>query len=443
MRRERSPLARELFGLAIRNALLAWEKRLPLCQDTGQMVVWVKLGQEVQIVGGSLEEAVNQGVEDGGRAGHLRQSVVTDPFFRRYAGSYGPAVIHYRITPGDSCQLLVLPNGCGCEQVGIAKHFPPFEERDKVVATVLEQIKAAGSRSCPPTVVGVGIGGNLEQSAYMAKRALLRPIGQPHSHLSDLERRILEEANQLNIGPQGVGGSNSALAVHIVSGPCHRANLPVAVAFNCYLSRRRSLVLQDNEPLPKPNPAVYEKLQELAPTRGWEGIPISTPLTREAAEKLRAGDKVLLSGVIYTARDAAHRQLFEVISQGEELPFNPRGQLLYYVGPAPAPPGEVLGSAGPTTSYRIDPYTPALLKRGLAGTIGKGMRSQEVMEAMREYKAVYLATLGGAGALLSQCIKEAEVIAYPELGPEAIFKLRVEDFPAIVAIDLAGRSLYQ
>lgn len=169
---------------------------------------------------------------------------------------------------------------------------------------------------------------------------------------------------------------------------------------------------------------------------------ITPPLTDADVERLRAGDKVLITGVLYTARDAAHKRLIELINSGKELPFDVKGQLIYYVGPTPAKPGQVIGSAGPTTSGRMDVYTPKLLEMGLKGTIGKGLRGAEVKEAMKKHKAVYMAAVGGAAALISRCIKKSEIIAYEDLGPEAIRRIEVVDFPAIVVNDVAGGDLF-
>ncbi len=170
---------------------------------------------------------------------------------------------------------------------------------------------------------------------------------------------------------------------------------------------------------------------------------LGTPLSIDDVEPLRAGDRVLLSGTIYTGRDAAHQRLDRLIRSGETLPFDPEGQVIYYVGPSQPKPGWAVGSAGPTTSYRMDPYTPGLLARGLRGMIGKGPRGPAVKEAMKEHRAVYFAAVGGAGALLAQRIRSAEIIAYPELGPEAVYRFEVEDFPLIVAIDCSGSDLYE
>lgn len=173
-----------------------------------------------------------------------------------------------------------------------------------------------------------------------------------------------------------------------------------------------------------------------------EAFHLETPLSVEDIESLKAGDRVTISGVVYTARDAAHRRLLGLVETGKDLPIPIKGQVLYYVGPSPAPPGRVIGAAGPTTSYRMDPYTPSLLKMGLRGMIGKGRRSKDVKEAMIEYKAIYMAAIGGAGALMARAIKEARVVAYDDLGPEAIRELKVEKLPVIVVNDIFGNDLY-
>ena len=174
-----------------------------------------------------------------------------------------------------------------------------------------------------------------------------------------------------------------------------------------------------------------------------EAIRLKTPLSDADVEKLKAGDKVLLNGVIYTGRDAAHKRLYDLLMAGKPLPIDVKGQVIYYVGPAPAKPGQVIGSAGPTTSGRMDAFSPKLIEIGLKGMIGKGMRKKEVVDAMKKYKAVYFAATGGAGALLAKAVKKAQVVAYDDLGPEAISRLEVENFPVIVVNDTKGNDLYE
>lgn len=172
-------------------------------------------------------------------------------------------------------------------------------------------------------------------------------------------------------------------------------------------------------------------------------IKVTTPLNEEVISKWRSGDKILISGIIYTGRDAAHKRLVELIDKGESLPFDVKGQIIYFVGPTPARPGRAVGSAGPTTSYRMDAYSPRLIEKGLKGMIGKGSRSKEVIEAMMKHRCVYMTAVGGAGALISRCIKSSEIIAYDDLGPEAIRKMEVENLPVIVVNDTSGNDLYQ
>ena len=172
-------------------------------------------------------------------------------------------------------------------------------------------------------------------------------------------------------------------------------------------------------------------------------VSVKAPLSREEAKKLRAGDSCLISGVIYTARDAAHKRLCQLLEEGKELPLDIKDSVIYFVGPTPAKPGEAIGSAGPTTSYRMDAYSPSLIEIGQTGMIGKGKRGPEVVEAMKKYGAVYFGAIGGCGALLSKCIKKAEIVAYDDLGAEAIRRLEVEDFPAVVVIDSLGNNLYE
>jgi fumarate hydratase class I len=444
LRHERSPLSRQLIGMMIRNAATAWRERMPICQDTGQMVFLIDIGQDVHITGGSLQEAFDEGVERGGTEGYLRRSVMANPFDRDNAGTYGPAIVHQRMVPGNELRIVCLPNGCGCEQVCSQSMLFANTSAKDIVEFVVQAVRKAGSRPCPPVVIGVGLGGNLEQSALLARRALARPLDAPNSAFGQLEEEVLARVNQLDIGPQGLGGDTTALAVNVESYGTHRANFPVAVAINCHICRRKEFVFGKSEPGGE-DEELRERLYRAAEDIPFPEAPrsISLPLTPSIISELQAGEWVLLSGPVYTARDAAHKRLIELIRQGEPLPFEMDGATIYYVGPSAARPGQVIGSAGPTTSYRMDAYTPELLGRGLKGIIGKGYRTAEVVSKMVEHGAVYFAAPGGAGALLGQCIVASEPVAFDELGTEAIRKLTLKDFPAVVAIDSHGTSLYR
>ena len=442
---EENSQAREVLKAMIKNAWMAWEEEMPICQDTGQAVVVVEQGQDVEITGAPLVDAINEGIEKGGREGYLRKSVTLDPLDRENAGSYGPAVIHHRMVPGKTLRITLYPAGCGCEQMNCAAMFPPSDEEKTIMDFVLQKVRDAASKPCPPNIIGLGIGGDLEESAYLARMAVMRPINQRNRRYEALENKILREINQLDIGPQGLGGKTTALAVNIEASSCHRANLPVAIAFNCHISRRRTWVLGEEEEGRERENDFAGRLKNMA-----EGMKlfkdykrIELPLSNEVSTRLRVGDKVLLNGVVYTARDAAHRRLIRLLNEKKPLPFDLKGQVIYYVGPTPPKPGQVIGSAGPTTSYRMDTYTPMLLSQGLKGMIGKGYRTPGVIDAIKRYRAIYFVTFAGSGALLSRHIVGSEVIAFEDLGTEAIRRLTLKDFPVIVACDSEGRDIYR
>jgi tartrate/fumarate subfamily iron-sulfur-dependent hydro-lyase alpha chain/tartrate/fumarate subfamily iron-sulfur-dependent hydro-lyase beta chain len=435
--------AEEVIKVMIKNACIAWEEDMPICQDTGQAVVVVEQGEEVKITGKPLVEAINDGIEKGGKEGCLRKSVILDPLDRNNEGSYGPAIIHHNMAPGETLKITVYPAGCGCEQMNCAAMFPPSDEEKTIIEFVLQKVKESASKPCPPNIIGLGIGGDLEQSSYLARMALLRPINKRNEKYKDLEKRLLKEINRLNIGPQGLGGKTTVLAVNIEAASCHRANLPIAIAFNCHVGRCKTWTYGEENKGEKEEGFLI-RLKESA-----KNIKIFTdykkvqlPLSGKIISSLKAGDKVLLNGFVYTARDAAHKRLVNLLKEKKDLPFDLKGQVIYYVGPTPPRPGRVIGSAGPTTSYRMDIYTPLLLSHGLKGMIGKGYRSQEVIDVIKRYKAIYFFTFAGAGALLSGHIVNSEIIAFEDLGTEAIRKLELRDFPAIVACDSEGRDIY-
>lgn len=241
---EESPSGREIFRQLLENARIAFQERIPICQDCGLAVVFVELGQDVHMVGGNFAEAIQEGVRQGYGEGYLRKSLC-HPLTRANTGDNTPAVIHTEIVPGDRLKLTVVPKGGGSENMSRLYMLRPAEGwggiKEKVVATVRE----AGANPCPPIIVGVGIGGTFERAALLAKKALLREVGQPHPdpEVADLERQLLEAVNDLGIGPQGLGGRITALAVHLLMQPSHIASLPVAVNIQCHASRHKEVVL--------------------------------------------------------------------------------------------------------------------------------------------------------------------------------------------------------
>ena len=400
---EEAPLGKQILTQLQENLKIAGEDMIPICQDTGMAVVFIEVGQEVHFEGGSLTDAINEGVRQGYVEGYLRKSVVGDPIIRENTKDNTPAVIHYNIVPGDKVKIKVAPKGFGSENMSRVFMLKPADGIEGVKNAILTAVQDAGPNACPPMVVGVGIGGTFEKCALMAKDALTREVGT-HSDIQwvkDLEEEMLETINKLGIGPGGLGGTTTALAVNVNTYPTHIAGLPVGIKH------------------------------------------IKAPISKEVSRKLRAGDYVYITGTIYTARDAAHKRMDDALKNGENLPVDMVGQTIYYMGPSPAREGRPIGSAGPTTASRMDRYAPKLLDLGLTAMIGKGKRSKEVLDAVKRNGSVYFAAVGGAGALLSKCIKTSEVVAYDDLGTEAIRKLYVEDFPVIVVADCEGGYLYE
>ncbi|GAD05064.1 fumarate hydratase class I, aerobic; L(+)-tartrate dehydratase alpha subunit [Porphyromonas crevioricanis JCM 15906] len=236
---EKSPLGREIIGTLLRNAEIARSTMAPICQDTGMTVVFVEMGQNIHINGGFIEDAINEGVRQGYQKGYLRKSVVRDALLRENTGDNTPAIIHYEIVPGDVFRITVSPKGFGSENKSDLQMLTPAQGIPGIKKVVLDTVSHAGANPCPPIIVGVGIGGTMEKAALMAKKALLRPVGQ-HSEREDiakLEEELLDEINKLGIGPAGFGGSTTAMAVNIITGPTHIAGLPVAVNIGCHVTR--------------------------------------------------------------------------------------------------------------------------------------------------------------------------------------------------------------
>lgn len=457
-------LARFVLNILKENAQIAARTGLPICQDTGIDVFFVELGRN--LMADDIIGLINQGVARATKEGYLRASVC-DALTRQNTRDNTPAIVH--LTPvlqDDYLSLTVLPKGCGSENMSAVFMLPPSAGIDGILEAVCEQVKKAGPNPCPPGIIGVGIGGDLEQAAILSKKALLRPIGQRHSRedVAELEARLFQRINQLGIGPQGLGGKTTTLHVAIKLFPCHIASLPVAINIQCHAARSQRAVWQNgvwsmngepfdvscsNAPLCTSNSlslTPFEQIEASSFTPSSRELSfrhIQLPFSTDILKELSAGDLVLLSGVLYTGRDQTHKRLMELIESGKPMPIDLKGQLIYYVGPSPAPPGLVIGSAGPTTSYRMDAYTPQLLKLGLAATMGKGRRSLAVREAMTQAGAIYLATIGGAGAYIARCIKKCEVVAFSELGTEAMYRMEVENFPAIVINDTKGADFYE
>ncbi len=439
---ETRPSARMILSILQENSRIAMDTGLPVCQDTGIDVVFLEIGQDIQVEG-DIRAAVNAGIAQGTKNGFLRSSVC-DPLTRKNSGDNTPAQIHIEMVPGRSFSMTVLPKGCGSENMSALFMLPPSSGREGIINCVLDQVKKAGSNPCPPGIIGIGIGGTMEVAALLSKKALLRPVGTMSSRedVALLEKEIYGRINATGIGPQGLGGDMTTFAVHIETEACHIASLPVAVNIQCHAARQAKARLVNGK-------WSIEDVQvsscAISDGPRWEegATRVDLPMDRSTASKLKAGERILLNGTLFTGRDQTHKRMVDFMDQGLELPIDLDGQLLYYVGPSPAPPGRVIGSAGPTTSYRMDAYTPRLLEHGLVATMGKGRRSAGVREALKRHGAIYLATIGGAGAYLSERISSCELVAFEDLGPEAMFKMEVRDFPAIVINDAEGNDWYE
>lgn len=450
--RETSETARKFLEEILINTHIAARTRRPICQDTGIVAVFIEIGQSIIINGDSIETAVNKGVEKAYKEFSLRNSIVNDPVFdRTNTGTNTPAVVHVQIVPGNSLKITVVPKGSGSENMSAVKMLKPSEGIEGIINFVVETVKNAGANSCPPIQIGVGIGGTMEYAGLLAKKALLNPIipiselerSATNNEKNALELKILNEIQKTGVGAIGFGGKYTAFAVSVETYPCHMASLPVAVNLNCHAARHASMIIEENTTVPDKLEPDFEILALSNTIDSSSYKKITLPLKNKDIEDLKAGDKVLLTGTIYTARDAAHKKFENILKTDKQLPFDIKGQTIYYAGPCPAKKDETIGPAGPTTSERMDVYTPQLLEQGLKATIGKGRRSAEVVDSIRKNKAVYFVATGGAACLLSEKIVSAEVIAYPELGAEAVYRLDVKDFPVIVAIDSNGNIFYE
>ncbi len=450
-RREPSPAARDAMAQMLINSYLCAEGQRPLCQDTGIVTAFVRVGMNVRWdTGLSLQELVDEGVR---RAWHhpdnpLRASIVADPTgLRRNTRDNTPAVVHAELVPGDTVEIDIAAKGGGSENKA---QLAMLEPADDIVAWVLETVPHMGAGWCPPGVLGIGIGGTAEKAMLLAKQALFAPIDiqqlkarGARNRAEELRLELYEKINRLGIGAQGLGGLATVLDVKVLDYPTHATSLPVALIPNCAATRHVHFTLDGSGPahLPVPKPQDWPQiaLDAGAPMRR---VNLDT-LTRADIAAWQPGEKLLLSGHLLTGRDAAHRRLQEMHARGEPLPVDFSNRFIYYVGPVDPVRDEAVGPAGPTTAARMDRYTDFLLREtGLLGTIGKAERGPAAVEAIRRHRSVYLVAVGGAAYLVSRAIKAARVVAFADLGMEAIYEFEVEDMPVTVAVDAEGHSVH-
>ncbi|AJQ96623.1 fumarate hydratase [Gynuella sunshinyii] len=450
--REESQAAKDAMAQILINSRMCAEGHRPICQDTGIVTVFLKVGMNVRFEGDmSLADMVNEGVR---RAyllpdNVLRASVLADPDgARKNTRDNTPAVIHTEIVPGDKLEVHVAAKGGGSEA---KSKFAMLNPSDSVVDWVLKMIPQMGAGWCPPGMLGIGIGGTAEKAMLMAKESLLEPIDiqeliarGPSTRAEELRIELYEKVNQLGIGAQGLGGLTTVLDVKVMDCPTHAANKPVAIIPNCAATRHTHFTL-DGSGVAELTPPDLDDWPNITWDAGPTALSVNVDeLTPEKVAEFKPGQTLLLNGTILTGRDAAHKRLVDMISRGEELPVDFTNKLIYYVGPVDPVADEVVGPAGPTTATRMDKFTETVLeKTGLIGMIGKAERGDIAIDAIKKHKSVYLMAVGGAAYLVSKAIKKAKVVAFEDLGMEAIYEFEVKDMPVTVAVDSQGTSVHK
>jgi fumarate hydratase class I len=414
--------------------------------------VFVKAGMNVRWdTSMSLQELVDEGVRRGYGLveNRLRASIVADPLFaRKNTGDNTPAVVHVELVAGDTVDVIVAAKGGGSENKSTLAMLNPS---DSLADWVLETVPGMGAGWCPPGMLGIGVGGTADKAVVLAKESLMDPIDMhellargPSSKLEELRIEIFEKVNALGIGAQGLGGLTTVLDVKIRSFPTHAASKPVAMIPNCAATRHAHFVLDGSGPVALDPPPL-----DLWPDVHWKPAAESRrvtldALTQEEVRGWKPGQTLLLSGRMLTGRDAAHKRLADLLAAGKELPVDLRGRVIYYVGPVDPVRGEAVGPAGPTTATRMDKFTDLMLeKTGLLAMVGKAERGPAAIESIKRHGAAYLIAVGGAAYLVSKAIRKARVVAFPELGMEAIYEFEVADMPVTVAVDARGRSVHE
>jgi fumarate hydratase class I len=451
---EQSPAARDAIAQILTNSRLCAEGHRPICQDTGIVNVYLKVGMGVRFEGfpGSVSDAVNEGVRRGYTHpdNTLRASVVADPHFeRKNTRDNTPAVIHYEIVPGDKLEVTIAAKGGGSEN---KSKFVMLNPSDSIVDWVLKTVPTMGAGWCPPGMLGIGIGGTAEKAMMLAKESLMAPLDMyellqrgPSSKLEEMRIEIYEKVNALGIGAQGLGGLTTVLDVKIAMYPTHAASKPVAMIPNCAATRHAHFVLDGSGPAycEPPPLSTWPEVDWKPDYETSLRVDLDT-LTPEQVASWKPGQTLLLSGRMLTGRDAAHKRIQEMLERGEPLPVDFRNRVIYYVGPVDPVRDEVVGPAGPTTSTRMDKFTEMMLSRtGLIAMIGKAERGPVAIEAIRRHRAAYLMAVGGAAYLVSKAIRSARVLAFEDLGMEAIYEFEVRDMPVTVAVDAKGESVHE
>jgi fumarate hydratase class I len=455
--REQSPAAKDAIAQILTNSKMSATGQRPICQDTGIVNVFLKIGMDVRLegFGGSLEDAVNEGVR---RAylhpdNTLRASVVADPHFaRKNTNDNAPAVVNVELVAGDKVDVTVAAKGGGSENKSKMMMLNPS---DSIVDWVLKTVPTMGAGWCPPGMLGIGIGGTAEKAVLLAKEALMEDIdmyelqakagrGEKLSQVEEMRLELYEKVNALGIGAQGLGGLTTVLDIKIRMFPCHAAGKPVAMIPNCAATRHAHFTMDGSGPayLEPPSLDLWPQVAWTSDPQKSKRVDLNT-LTKEEIATWKAGQTLLLNGKMLTGRDAAHKRIQDMLARGEQLPVSFANRVIYYVGPVDPVRDEVVGPAGPTTSTRMDKFTDMMLSQtGLIGMIGKSERGPEAIESIRKHKAAYLMAVGGAAYLVSKAIRQSRVLGFEDLGMEAIYEFDVVDMPVTVAVDSFGTSVH-
>ncbi len=451
-KREESEAAKDAMAQILINSRMCAQGRRPICQDTGIVTVFVNVGMDCKIEADmSMDDIINEGVRRAYKHPDniLRASILSDPDgARKNTGDNTPAVIHYKLVLGNTVDIHVAAKGGGSEA---KSKFAMLNPSDSVVDWVLKVVPQMGAGWCPPGMLGIGLGGTAEKAMLMAKESLLDPIDiqdlqerGANNRAEELRLELFDKVNALGIGAQGLGGLTTVLDVKINEYPSHAANKAIAIIPNCAATRHAHFILDGSGPSLQTPPNVDDW-----PEVSWE---IGDSVRRVNLDEVKKedlldwipGETVLLSGKLLTGRDAAHKRLVDMINNGEEMPVDFTDRFIYYVGPVDPVRDEIVGPAGPTTATRMDKFTRTVLeKTGLIGMVGKAERGPTGIEAIRDNKAVYLMAVGGAAYLVSKAIVKSKVLAFADLGMEAIYEFEVKDMPVTVAVDTNGSAVHE
>ncbi len=450
---EQSPAAKDAIAQILTNSRMCAEGKRPICQDTGIVNVFLKIGMEVRFEGfsGSITDAINEGVR---RAyndpdNKLRASIVADPQFeRKNTKDNTPAVVHMELVPGNTVDIQVAAKGGGSEN---KTKFIMLNPSDSLVDWVLKTVPTMGAGWCPPGMLGIGIGGTAERAMLMAKQSLMEDIDMteliargPQNKTEELRIELYQKVNALGIGAQGLGGLTTVLDVKINMYPTHAASKPVAMIPNCAATRHAHFVLDGSGPayIDPPSLSEWPDVRWMPDTEKSKRIDLNQ-LTREEVASWKPGQTLLLNGKMLTGRDAAHKRIQDMLAKGESLPVDFTNRVIYYVGPVDPVRDEVVGPAGPTTATRMDKFTDMMLeKTGLIAMVGKAERGPIAIESIKNHRSAYLMAVGGAAYLVSKAIKSAKVVGFADLGMEAIYEFDVTDMPVTVAVDANGISVH-